>query len=423
MVLKNIQEAEAALAKYIPMVKEMTGRDITLDRIRVLLAAVGNPHTRLRVIHVAGTSGKTSTAYYIASLLGASGKKIGLTVSPHIDTITERVQVNSMPLAEAEFCGALGELLDLIEAVAPEPSYFELLIAFAYWYFDKTGVDYAVVETGMGGLHDGTNIAARADKVCVITDIGLDHTHILGTTVEEISAQKAGIIYPGNKAFMYGQAPAVNEVFIDYAQRQGAELWLLDQSELAQELGQPGLQDLPLYQQRNWLLARAASQYVAERDGLELSASGIADSLAVQVPGRMDKISVKGKTVIMDGAHNEQKIRAFVESFLKEYPAQRVPILLSLKQGKEYQSVLPLLKPICSQLVVTTFDVLQDLPSISIDPTVVAESAESLGFQNVQVVPDPNMAFRTLLELPGDLAVVTGSFYLLSCIRPGIINP
>lgn len=422
MVLNNIQEAEAALAKYIPMVKEMTGRDITLDRIRLLLVAVGNPQERLRIIHVAGTSGKTSTAYYIASLLGASGKKVGLTVSPHIDTITERVQINSKPLDETEFCAALGEFLDLIENVEPEPSYFELLVAFAYWYFAKAGVDYAVIETGMGGLHDGTNIASRPDKVCVITDIGLDHTHILGTTVAAISAQKAGIIYPGNTAFMYGQSPEVNKVFSDYAQKQGAQLNMLSQDELAQKLNQPGIDQLPLYQQRNWLLARAVSDYIAGRDGLELSAEGIAASLHIQVPGRMDKRVINGKTIIMDGAHNEQKIQAFVESFQKEYPAAQVPVLLSLKQGKEYQTVLPLLKPICAQLVLTTFDVLQDLPSNSIDPNTLAEAANELGFQDVQIIPDPNEAFRELLTLPGQMAVVTGSFYLLSCIRPYIIS-
>lgn len=141
--IRNLQEIEAELAKYVPLVKETAAKNITLDRMRPLMTAVGNPQKRLKIIHIAGTSGKTSTAYYISSLLTAAGKKTGLTVSPHVDSVLERVQIDTKILTEKEFASALSEFMTLVENSKLQPTYFELLVAFAYWYFEKTGVDYA----------------------------------------------------------------------------------------------------------------------------------------------------------------------------------------------------------------------------------------------------------------------------------------
>jgi dihydrofolate synthase / folylpolyglutamate synthase len=142
--IENLNQAERILAGYIPLVKKITGKDITLERMKPLMQALGNPQNNLKIIHIAGTSGKTSTAYYLANLLKIAGKKVGLTVSPHLDSITERVQIDLEPLGETEFCQAFGEFIDIIKPVEPEPTYFELLMAFAYWYFAKTGVDYVL---------------------------------------------------------------------------------------------------------------------------------------------------------------------------------------------------------------------------------------------------------------------------------------
>ena len=174
MAIRTIEEAEAALLPYVPLVAQLTGKATTLERAIIpLMALAGNPQDRLKTVHIAGTSGKTSTSYYIAALLGAAGKTVGLTVSPHVDSITERIQINGQPLPDAEFCQELETFLDIVKQAPQPPSYFELLYAFALWVFGRRHVDYAVIETGMGGLYDATNVATRADKVCVITDIGL----------------------------------------------------------------------------------------------------------------------------------------------------------------------------------------------------------------------------------------------------------
>ena len=397
----------------------MLGRDITLERMTPLMAALGNPEAKLKIIHVAGTSGKTSTAYYVASLLQQTGKKVGLTVSPHVDSVTERVQINMEPLAETEFCRALSEFIELIQNVEPQPTYFELLIAFVYWYFAKANVDYAVIETGLGGLHDASNVARRTDKVCVITDIGYDHTHVLGHSLLEISAQKAGIIHAGNQVFMYKQAAEIMNVFSQQADAHQATLnvlsnGLIDKNKFVQ---------MPAYQQRNWLLARHAFEYIRVRDGLPaLTDAQLKTSQHVKVPGRMDIKQVGDKTLIMDGAHNQQKMGAFVESFKQLYPDKKTAILMSLKEDKEYKVVLPLIEPICSRLIITKFLVAQDLPAKPIGPEVIAKEANRLGFDNITQLTNLSRAYQMLLEAPEDIMIVTGSFYLISNLRSLIKN-
>lgn len=415
-----MQAVEAELARHIPIVREITGKNITLERIAPLMKTLGDPQDQLKVIHIAGTSGKTSTAYYIAGMLQAAGATVGLTVSPHIDSVTERAQVNGRPLDEKTFCRAFGEFMTIADRIEPEPSYFELLVAFAYWYFARSKVDYAVIETGFGGLHDATNIAQQPAKICVITDIGYDHMHILGNTLPEIAAQKAGIIHAGNQAVMYRQPPAVTQIFEERAHAHGADLQLMEQDGLAKTFALPGLDVLPLYQRRNWLLARAAVDVIARRD--RLTVPDLTATLQIQVPGRMDEWQAHGKTIVMDGAHNEQKMRAFVSSFTARYPDTKATILLSLKQGKEYEAVLPLLRPVCDRLIITTFNVLQDLPSRSIEPTILRRAAKTHGFTQVSTEEDTATALKTALETSNDLLVITGSFYLLSIVRPLILK-
>jgi dihydrofolate synthase/folylpolyglutamate synthase len=422
--IRNITEAEQALAEYMPQVRELLGKDITLVRMEPLLTSLGNPQAKLKIIHVAGTSGKTSTSYYVASLLKVAGKKAGLTVSPHLDSVTERVQINLDPLAEDVFCQSLGEFLELIKNVDPRPTYFELVIAFVYWYFAKAQVDYAVIETGLGGTFDATNMAKNSNKVCVITDIGIDHTHVLGNSLPEIAGQKAGIIQAQNQVFMHDQSPAVMEVFHTKANKEKAILNVLSNLDNeSREAENPSFSALPEYQQRNWLLAKRVYDYLAQRDALPtLNNDQQTASMAVQVPGRMDVRGVNDKTIVMDGAHNEQKMTAFVSSFKKLYPNQKAAILLSLKEGKEHEAVLPIIKPICSSLIITTFLTAQDLPAVSIHPDILAAAAQKYGFNNVSVDAYYKTAYQQLLATDEPLAIITGSFYLLSTLRPIILN-
>ena len=159
-MINNIEEANIFLSKFVNKTRLVTGKDISVNRTLKLLDKVGNPHQKMRVIHIAGTSGKTSTSYYIAELLGRAGLKVGLTVSPHIISVTERLQINGSPLSDKVFCNYLDEFIEEIGEDS-DASYYEFLIVMMLWVFEKEAVDYAVIETGLGGIHDSTNVCTR----------------------------------------------------------------------------------------------------------------------------------------------------------------------------------------------------------------------------------------------------------------------
>ncbi len=402
-MIKTIAEAEAILRTYVPAVSK-TGDDQSLERMWPALQVAGNPHEALRVVHVAGTSGKTSTSYYIAAQLAASGKKVGLTVSPHVDTITERLQINGEPISNESFCSYLEEFLQLVDGI--ELSYFELLIVFVLWVFAREHVDYVVLETGMGGLFDGTNVVTRKDKVCVITDIGYDHMNILGNTLEQIAFQKAGIVHERNVVFSQQQEPEAAKVINTHCAKMNAELHVITK-EIAKNSQSNS------YQSRNWLLARMVADYIAMRDGLKLAKI---DPSSITIPGRIEKkVLVDGSILLMDGAHNGQKMTAFVESVQSQYPNRDATVLLALKQGKEVREVLQALKPIAGKLIITEFTSYQDLPFKAISATAIAEQATVQGM-DAAIVHDYAKALEALFSNDG-LKIITGSFYLLSDIR------
>lgn len=293
--ITTFNDVNEVLKRYVPHVP--LGHRYSLDRMQALMKYLGNPQDKLRVVHIAGTSGKTSTAYYIAAMLHAGGYKVGLTVSPHVDGINERVQINGRPLEEAAFTKEFTRFLKLIEQFDDEPTYFEVLIAFVYWLFYKRSVDYEVIEVGLGGLLDGTNVAKRPDKICVITDIGLDHMDVLGQTVDKIAAQKAGIIHPHNKVFSYVQSDKVMAVIRNVAAKNQAELHEITPSARSTP------SDLPLFQRRNWYLANKVSEYILGTNGQSLSPAALATTVQTLVPARMEAIEVGDKTVIIDGSH------------------------------------------------------------------------------------------------------------------------
>ncbi|MDR0285476.1 MAG: hypothetical protein LBI33_11425, partial [Propionibacteriaceae bacterium] len=196
--------------------------------VRRALARLGDPHDRLRVVHVAGTSGKTSTSYYLRALLEAAGQRTGLTVSPHIEGFNERVQIGGSPLAAGVFGGYVEAMLDRLAPLRGELTFFEFVTALALTVFDREAVRYAVVEVGIGGTDDATNVLRRRDKVAVLTPVGLDHTEKLGHTIAAIAAHKAGIIGPGGVAFTAPQVDEAMAVITRRAADIGATVHVVD---------------------------------------------------------------------------------------------------------------------------------------------------------------------------------------------------
>lgn len=402
MKFTTIAEVEEALERLVGIATQ-TGRDVTTARTFRIAELVGNPQDRLKVVHLAGTSGKTSTSYYISRLLHAGGATTGLTVSPHIESITERVQINGQPLSETVFCEYMSEFLPLATSDKHNPpSYFEVMMVFALWVFDRQEVEYAVVETGLGGLHDSSNICRRTDKIGVITDIGIDHTHVLGNSIEEIATQKAGIIAHENTVIMHQQNDVVMKVMYKYIEQQEARLITVP------------LQDYANYQDRNFALAKAVYNEVARRDRLpELDNETMENVRKITVPGRFETVTRRGVDILRDGAHNEQKMQALVGTLRAKYPGRKWAIVLAMKQSKDYEAVIRLLAPITKRAIATRFELSQDVPIRSVDPSLLISE---FGKYNVECDERPTVAgaVDALIDEHELYILVTGSLYSLS---------
>jgi dihydrofolate synthase/folylpolyglutamate synthase len=412
-VISSFSEAQDALRQFYGAPPKGA---YTLDRMRELMKFLGNPERGLHVVHVAGTSGKTSTAYYVASLLTAAGKKVGLTVSPHVDEINERVQINGVPLAQKEFFAELNEFLKLIKSSGIVPSYFEFMIALAFWVFARQKVDYAVVEVGLGGSLDGTNVTDEPDKVCVITDIGLDHTEILGDTLGKIANQKAGIIKKRNHVFMYRQADEINDAVATTVQHQTAKLHLVPDSSATVAGG-----DLPAFQKRNLWLAAYVANYVLQRDaGDELTTEQIHHASQTLIPARMEIVTLKDKTLVIDGAHNAQKLQTLFSSLKERFPGKQVAALVGFVDGDPFRlhQALEVITQNTEHITVTSFYGEKDYPRHSVPTDQVVVQCHELGFNEVNVQETPAIALSSLLNRPEDILLVAGSFYLLNHIRP-----
>jgi len=384
----------------------------TPEAMLQLMAFLGNPQECYKTIHVAGTSGKTSTAYYAAALLKAAGKRVGLTISPHVDTANERVQIDLEPLPQAEFCAAFVEFLEVIKPSGIIPTYFEAFTAFAFWEFARREVEYAVIEVGIGGLADSTNVIQRADKVCIITDIGYGHVRVLGHTLAAIASQKAGIIQRQNVVFCHVQGSGIISAIRKRAQEKYAEVHEVE--ELAD------FAFLPLFQRRNFSLSEAAIRFVLQRDKQSwLSTEAIIEAAHTYIPARMELHVLDGKTVILDAAHNTQKVQGLVRSLQAQFPNKSVAVLFALVRSspKFIARMVQELTPLQPYVIVTGFPPDWSGRFGSADPQVVFEAVQrELG--TGETITDPVQAFAALQARSESILVVTGTFYLLNHIRP-----
>lgn len=411
--IRSFKEAEAILAPYISPVVHGPYK---LGTMKKLMTFLGDPQNKLRIIHVAGTSGKTSTSYYLAALIHAAGFKVGLSISPHIDSVAERAQIDMHTLEEKDFCYELSLFLELVEKSRLKPSYFEVLVAFMYWLFEKRGVEYAVVEVGLGGLLDGTNVIDRADKVCVITDIGFDHMNILGNTLPEIAAQKAGIILPVNRVFMHTQSEEVMQVIERTVKEKNAKLTVVSDEMPFDDTS------LPTFQKRNLSLALQTITHILPKTSF--SKDKVRDILATYIPARMEVVEWRDKILTLDGSHNEQKLSALATAMKEKYGETPMCIVAAFGKNKSVslKENLHVLRSLSDSVIFTQFDHGQDEVRVPIAPADIAEVATSEHFKEVIIEPNPEKALLDATDRPEEIILITGSFYLLSQIRPFIFT-
>jgi dihydrofolate synthase/folylpolyglutamate synthase len=441
-MFKNLQEIEKFLYLHVPKGQLKFPGEGGLIRIKKFLERLDNPQNKLRVVHVAGTSGKGSTAYFTSVILKSQGFKVGLKLSPHILDFRERFQINNRLLSKEKIIRYFNQLGPKIEKFNRESdlgplTYFEILVSAGFYIFQQEKVDYAVVETGMGGLYDGTNCVSSKNKIVVLTKIGLDHTELLGNTLSKIAFQKAKIIQTGNRVISIQQNSVVEKVINEVAvDNQTAVLLLKNRTNFHQCQAQQGvvfdfrwgglvlekvqLNTTATYQIENCSLALAAVSELAARDNFVFKKEKGLRSLAkASFAGRMEVFDYKESKVILDGAHNPQKMVATIDSLKKTYPGRKYAFLVSFKKRKDYQKMLDIILPVAEKIYLTNFNgQRQDSILIPVSTSAMKEYLQKKGFSSYQIVESPTEALRQAVENKVNYIVATGSFYLLASLYP-----
>ena len=364
--LVRLNEIAAALNKRWPE----NQIEPSLDRILALVDALGSPHLTYPTIHIAGTNGKTSTARMIDQLLANLGYRVGRYTSPHLESFTERISIKGEPISDLEMIKTYEDIhlyLDLIDSRQPHPiSYFEALTAMAFVAFAEHPVDIAVIEAGMGGQWDATNVISS--QVSVMTPIGLDHMEYLGNTVEAIAQTKAGIFKPESNVVLAAQSAQVAKILLAQVAkvsaqpfRQGVEFSLKNRAlavggQLLSIQGVHGDYDeifLPLYgdhQGNNAAVALAAVEVFA---GVKLDTELVQDAFSkVSSPGRCE-IVYKDPTVIIDAAHNPHGVSAIANTLNTEFDFELVVGVVAVLADKDVAGILKNLSTTLDYLVIT----------------------------------------------------------------------
>lgn len=344
------------------------GWRLGLDKILKLLHEMGNPQTKFKSIHIAGTNGKGSTAALLESIYRHAGYKTGLFTSPHLLAINERIQINAVPIPMEKLISGVDKLKDDIERI--RCTYFEALTALAFRYFADSGIDVALVEVGLGGRLDATNVILPV--LSIITQIDLDHTEHLGKTLTEIANEKAHIIKTNIPCLWQSQNPEVSAVISKYASEQNSEPRTLDEmcsvqtnrctedfSEFNLIFADDKFEDLKLqlpgsYQINNAALAVAATKILYEK--FDLTKEDVYRGLRnVKWPGRLQKLKDRPK-IIVDVAHNTAAVKAIMKDLKRIYQFERLIVLIGLLNDKNFREISNIIASAAESVFVVTPD-------------------------------------------------------------------
>lgn len=395
-----------------------------LERTRELLARMGDPQKRLRFVHIAGTNGKGSTAAMTASVLRAAGLTTGLYTSPFIQRFNERMRVDGRHIPDAMLEEIAGLVRDRAADMADPPTEFELITAIAMEYFSRAACDIVVLEVGMGGTLDSTNVI-DTPEVAVITAIGLDHVNELGDTPERIAEAKAGIIKPGGAVALYAQQPSVEAVVERICAERGARLRKSDAASIrlveggldGQTFDCAGLTGLRVALLGAHQLKNAAVVLTivdALRDGgwtipEEAVRAGLRDA---RWPGRFEVIS-RAPVFIVDGGHNPQCAETIAQNMKAYFPGEAVTFLVGVLADKDYNQMLSQVTPFARRFITVTPDSSRALPAEELALRLERTGVETLSCPDVR----QGVALALRLAEPGEVICAFGSLYMTGIIR------
>jgi len=366
-----------------------------LERIRALTAKLGEPQNFYRTIHVAGTNGKGSVCAMLAEMLKASGLKVGLFTSPHLESYCERIRINGANIPEADFA----EMIFRVKACGVECTHFEALTAAAFLYFKEQAVDVAVIEVGLGGLYDSTNVITPA--LSIITNVALDHENILGD-LDGIARNKAGIIKP-NVPVVTGASGEPLEIIRATAKKKNAPLY---------EVTEPANVEVNLrgeYQKINASIAIKAARVLKLDDAA--TATGLA---RVQWAGRFEVVETSAGTVIIDGAHNPDGASALRTSLDAYFPQGRRIWLFGVLKDKDFATMIKILFRADDLVIVTP-----PQSERAASTTTICAALQERGIKCLAVA-DNAAAVERLMSSGGDVKIIAGSLYLIGAVRSKI---
>ncbi len=399
------------------------GRTPGLERTRELLGRLGDPHMGLKFVHITGTNGKGSTAAMVSSVLQKAGFKTGLYTSPHLWYFGERFQINGVPIADTDL-GRITELvLKAAQNMTDPATEFELMTAVAMVYFKEQNCDIVVLEVGLGGRLDSTNIIP-APEVAVITNLGLEHTDQLGHTIPLIAKEKAGIIKPGCRCVLYHQSREAEAVVEEVCREKGVELTVTDLASIqVLEAGAQGQRFLyrgveyriPMvgaYQVRN---ASTAIEVVEalRRGGWMIAQEALSQGLAKAAwPGRMELAHQK-PDLIIDGGHNPQCMEAIAQSLPQLYPGKKIRFLVGVMGDKDYGDMMDKLLPLAHSFVTLTPDSPRALSAGDLAAFLKGKGAQATPCESVEE------GLHTILaqSSPEDVICACGSLYMVGELR------
>ena len=344
-----------------------------LARVTALLEKLGDPQKELKFVHIAGTNGKGSCAAMTASVLRAAGYRTGLFTSPYLFRFNERMQINGEPIADETLAALVTEIRPIADAMADHPTEFELMTAVALLWYRRERCDIVVLEVGLGGRLDATNVIG-APEAAVIMNIGLDHTAILGDTVEKIAAEKAGILKPGCDVALYQQSAGVEAVVREKCAEAGAKLHIADFSQLVpafdslegQVFSYRGVPyAIPLlgeHQLKNAAVVLEVVEILRAR-GWELPQDAVEHGLyAVSWPARFELVRAEPPFVV-DGGHNPQCAETVAANLKRYFPGLRHVLLVGVLADKDYPALFDILDTAADAYVCVTPDSARALPA------------------------------------------------------------
>ncbi|MCM1535103.1 MAG: bifunctional folylpolyglutamate synthase/dihydrofolate synthase [Clostridium sp.] len=352
-------------------VESLSGHGIVpgLDSIKELCRRLGNPQNELKFVHIAGTNGKGSVLAYISTVLQCAGYKVGRYFSPVIFEYREKIQVNGKPISKAALCEELENIKLICEEMAAEgfaaPTLFEAETALAFWYFRKKGCDIVVLETGMGGAEDATNLITTT-ITSVISSVGMDHMKFLGNTLDKIAAQKAGIIKEGCRVVVMKQQPIVMDVVERAAREKHCPLTIAEGTKASrirsgierQKFDYDGMKNLEItlagqFQIGNAILAVEAVRSLADR-GFAVKEEDLRRGLKeTEWRGRFEVIRKK-PLFIVDGAHNEDAAQKLANSIEFYFTNKRIIYIMGVLKDKEYEKIISLTHKYADQIITVT---------------------------------------------------------------------